>query len=75
MEPLNCTVHFTKDACEVWTGTQVIARVQSEVAKAVGLPTEKVTVHNFVIGGGFGRRLELDMAVKAARIAQTSKDR
>ena len=70
MEPLNCTVHFTKDACEVWTGTQVIARVQSEVAKAVGLPTEKVTVHNFVIGGGFGRRLEPDMAVKAARIAQ-----
>lgn len=70
MEPLNCTVHFTKDACEVWTGTQVIARVQSEVAKALGLPTEKVTVHNFLIGGGFGRRLEPDMAVKAALIAQ-----
>lgn len=70
MEPLNCTVHFTKDACEVWTGTQVVARVQSEVARALGLPTEKVTVHNFLIGGGFGRRLEPDMAVKAARVAQ-----
>lgn len=70
MEPLNCTVHFTKDACEIWTGTQVVARVQSEVAKALGLPTEKVTAHNFLIGGGFGRRLEPDMAVKAARIAQ-----
>ena len=69
MEPLNCTVHYTKDACEVWTGTQVIGRVQEYVAKAVGLPVEKVTVHNFYIGGGFGRRLEQEMAVKAARIA------
>jgi isoquinoline 1-oxidoreductase beta subunit len=70
MEPLNCTVHITQGACELWTGTQVVARVQSEVAKALGLPAEKVTVHNFLIGGGFGRRLEPDMAVKAARIAQ-----
>lgn len=69
MEPLNCTVHYTKDACEVWTGTQVIGRVQEDVAKAVGLPIEKVTVHNFYIGGGFGRRLEQEMTVKAALIA------
>ncbi|MBS0250763.1 MAG: xanthine dehydrogenase family protein molybdopterin-binding subunit, partial [Proteobacteria bacterium] len=38
MEPLNCTVHYTKDACEVWIGTQVVGRVQEDVAKAVGLP-------------------------------------
>lgn len=69
MEPLNCTVHYTKDACEVWTGSQVIGRVQSYVAEAVGLPVEKVTAHNFYIGGGFGRRLEQEMAVRAARIA------
>ena len=70
MEPLNCTLHYTKDACEVWTGTQVIGRVQEYVAKALDLPIEKVTVHNFYIGGGFGRRLEQDMAIKAARIAK-----
>ncbi|MFA5955889.1 molybdopterin cofactor-binding domain-containing protein [Hyphomicrobium sp.] len=69
MEPLNCTVHYTKDACEVWTGTQVIARVQEAVAKAVGLPIEKVTVHNFYLGGGFGRRLDHDMTIRAARVA------
>jgi isoquinoline 1-oxidoreductase beta subunit len=69
MEPLNCTVHYTKDACEVWTGTQVVARVQEDVAKAVGLPIEKVTVHNFYIGGGFGRRLEQEMTVRAALVA------
>ncbi|HML28882.1 MAG TPA: molybdopterin-dependent oxidoreductase, partial [Hyphomicrobium sp.] len=69
MEPLNCTVHYTKDACEVWIGTQVVGRVQEDVAKAVGLPVEKVTVHNFYVGGGFGRRLDQDMAVRAARVA------
>jgi isoquinoline 1-oxidoreductase subunit beta len=69
MEPLNCTIHYTKDACEVWTGTQVVGRVQEDVAKTVGLPLEKVTVHNAYIGGGFGRRLEQEMTVRAARIA------
>ncbi len=58
MEPLNCTVHFKGDSCEVWTGTQIMSRVQSEAAKAAGLPIDKVTVNQHMIGGGFGRRLE-----------------
>jgi isoquinoline 1-oxidoreductase subunit beta len=70
MEPLNCTVHATADSCELWIGTQIMARVQSTVAQTLGLPVEKVTVHQHLIGGGFGRRLEPDMAIKAARIAQ-----
>jgi isoquinoline 1-oxidoreductase beta subunit len=70
MEPLNCTVHVTPAGCEVWIGTQIMARVQSSVAQALNLPVEKVTVHQHLLGGGFGRRLEPDMAVKAARIAQ-----
>jgi isoquinoline 1-oxidoreductase beta subunit len=70
MEPMNCTVHFTSDSCEIWTGTQIMARVQSEAAKAAGLPLEKVIVHNHYIGGGFGRRLEPDMVVSAVRIAK-----
>jgi isoquinoline 1-oxidoreductase beta subunit len=70
MEPLNCTVHITPAGCEVWIGTQIMARVQSSVAQALNLPVEKVTVHQHLLGGGFGRRLEPDMAVKAARIAQ-----
>jgi len=70
MEPLNCTAHVTADSCELWIGTQIMARVQSSVAKTLGLPAEKVTVHQHLLGGGFGRRLEPDMAIKAARIAQ-----
>jgi isoquinoline 1-oxidoreductase beta subunit len=70
MEPLNCTAHVTADSCELWIGTQIMARVQSTVAKTLGLPVEKVTVHQHLLGGGFGRRLEPDMAIKAARIAQ-----
>jgi isoquinoline 1-oxidoreductase subunit beta len=70
MEPLNCTVHVRPDSCEIWTGTQIVARVQSEAAKAAGLPVEKVTVNNHLIGGGFGRRLEPDMVVAAVRVAR-----
>ncbi|WP_216369700.1 xanthine dehydrogenase family protein molybdopterin-binding subunit [Ramlibacter montanisoli] len=70
MEPLNCTVQVRRDGCEVWLGTQVMARVQQAVAKVLALPPEKVTVHNHLLGGGFGRRLEADMAASAARIAQ-----
>ena len=70
MEPLNCTVHVTADRCEVWVGSQVIARAQSDAAKAAGLPLEKVTAHNHLLGGGFGRRLEADMVATAVRIGK-----
>jgi isoquinoline 1-oxidoreductase beta subunit len=70
MEPLNCTVHFKPDGCEIWTGTQVVARCQSEAAKAAGLPVDKVIVNNHLLGGGFGRRLEPDMVVAAVRVAK-----
>jgi isoquinoline 1-oxidoreductase subunit beta len=69
MEPLNCTVHVTPTSAEVWIGTQVMARVQAAVARATGLTTAQVTVHNHLLGGGFGRKLEPDMAYDAARIA------
>jgi isoquinoline 1-oxidoreductase beta subunit len=70
MEPLNATVHLKPDSCEIWTGTQIVSRVQSEAAKAAGLPVEKVIVNNHLLGGGFGRRLEPDMVVAAVRIAK-----
>ena len=60
MEPMNCTVHVRKDGCEIWVGSQAIARVQAAAAKTAGLPLDKVMVHNHLIGGGFGRRLEAD---------------
>jgi isoquinoline 1-oxidoreductase beta subunit len=70
MEPVNCTVHVRKDGCEVWTGSQVLSRVQATAAKVTGFPPEKVVVHNHLLGGGFGRRLEVDFETKAVRIAK-----
>jgi isoquinoline 1-oxidoreductase subunit beta len=70
MEPMNCTVRLTPGACEIWTGTQVMTRVQEVAAKAAGVPLDKVTVHNHLLGGGFGRRLEADMVDSAVRIAK-----
>jgi isoquinoline 1-oxidoreductase subunit beta len=70
MEPLNCAVHVTADGCEVWVGSQVISRAQSDAAKAANLPLEKVIAHNHLIGGGFGRRLEADMVTAAVRIGK-----
>jgi isoquinoline 1-oxidoreductase subunit beta len=70
MEPMNCTVQLKPDSCEIWIGTQVMTRIQQTVAKLTGLPEAKVTVHNHYLGGGFGRRLEPDMALSAVRVAQ-----
>jgi isoquinoline 1-oxidoreductase beta subunit len=70
MEPMNCTVHLRDGACEIWVGSQAVARVQAAAAKTASLPLEKVIVHNHLIGGGFGRRLEADGVIRAVQIAQ-----
>jgi isoquinoline 1-oxidoreductase beta subunit len=70
MEPMNCTVHVRKDDCEVWVGTQALARAQAAAAKVVGMPLDKVVVHNHLIGGGFGRRLDVDGIIRAVEIAK-----
>jgi isoquinoline 1-oxidoreductase beta subunit len=70
MEPMNCTAHVRKDGCEIWVGSQTLARAQAAAAKTAGLPLDKVVVHNHLIGGGFGRRLEIDGVVRAVEIAK-----
>ena len=70
MEPMNCTVHVRNDGCEVWVGSQAIARAQAAAAEAAGLPLDKVAAHNHLIGGGFGRRLDADGVSRAAQIAR-----
>ncbi|GLS33519.1 isoquinoline 1-oxidoreductase, beta subunit [Mesorhizobium albiziae] len=70
MEPMNCTAHVRKEGCEIWVGTQALASAQSAAAEACGLPLDKVVVHNHLIGGGFGRRLEVDWVVRAVEIAK-----
>jgi isoquinoline 1-oxidoreductase beta subunit len=70
MEPINCTVHVRPDGCDVWVGSQVAAWARQTAAEVTGLPPEAVTVHNQLLGGGFGRRLEFDFITQAVRIAR-----
>jgi isoquinoline 1-oxidoreductase beta subunit len=70
LEPMNCTVHVQKDRCDVWVGTQIPGVSQAVVAKVTGLKPEQVRIHNHLLGGGFGRRLEFDGTLRAVQIAQ-----
>ncbi|MBA0085928.1 MAG: xanthine dehydrogenase family protein molybdopterin-binding subunit, partial [Acidobacteria bacterium Pan2503] len=70
MEPMNCTAHVRKGDCDLWVGTQVPTRTQSLVAEITGLPKDAVKIHNQLLGGGFGRRLEADGSILAVKIAQ-----
>src|SRR5437899_1797139 len=70
MEPVNCTVHVRPDGCDLWVGTQVPTFAQTAAAKLTGLPKHKVQVHNHLLGGGFGRRLEVDFIIRAVEIAK-----
>jgi isoquinoline 1-oxidoreductase subunit beta len=70
MEPMNCTVHVRSDGCEIWVGSQALARAQASAAKLLGIPPEKVIVHNHLLGGGFGRRLDVDGVTRAVEIAR-----
>ena len=69
MEPMNALVHVDGDRCDVWVGTQNPLGFKHEVAEALAIPPENVTVSNHVMGGGFGRRATADYAVQAAKIS------
>ncbi|MCC8404435.1 molybdopterin-dependent oxidoreductase [Paraburkholderia sp. MMS20-SJTN17] len=70
MEPVNATVHVRADACEIWLGSQVPTRVVDAAVAVTGLPADKIIVHNHLIGGGFGRRLETDMVTQAVKVGK-----
>ncbi len=69
LEPMNCTVDWREGECEIWVGTQACDRAVAKLA-ALGLKPEQIRLHSYLIGGGFGRRLEVDGIVLAARIAR-----
>lgn len=72
MEPMNCTAHVRAGSAELWIPTQGPSWARTEVAKALGLPEEKVTVHVTFLGGGFGRRALPDFAVEAAQVSKAA---
>ncbi|MCM2340917.1 xanthine dehydrogenase family protein molybdopterin-binding subunit [Rhodoferax sp.] len=72
MEPMNCTVQFKDGAATVWASTQVPGLARAAAAKALGFASDKVTVQVQFLGGGFGRRLDVDFIGQAAAIAKVA---
>lgn len=76
MEPINCTAQVHADGrVEVWAPTQVPSNARALVAQVAGVPQEAVTLHVTYLGGGFGRRLEVDMVGQAVRVAMETNGR
>ena len=69
MEPMNATAFVTETEAKVWAGHQSASLVQLVAARAANLPSDKVEVFTPFLGGGFGRRADLDYVVKAVEIA------
>ncbi len=70
MEAINTTIHVRPDGADLWVGTQVPVRAQAAVARITGLRPDQVRVHNHIMGGAFGRRLDIDSIEQAAAIAR-----
>ena len=71
MEPMNCTAQVKDGRVEVWAPTQVPDMARAIAAKVAGVPEDKVTLHTTLLGGGFGRRLEVDHVGQAVRVAMS----
>jgi len=70
MEPLNATVLYTPDKCEVWTSSQNGEAALAAASEASGLPVGKCDVHKLLLGGGFGRRGRADYVTQAVLVAK-----
>jgi isoquinoline 1-oxidoreductase beta subunit len=72
MEPMNCTAQFKNGQLEIWAPTQVPGLARAAAAKVADLDEEKVNLNVTLLGGGFGRRLEVDVVVQAAQLAMAA---
>ena len=69
LEPINCTVQVKDGKVELWVPTQVPSMARAFAAQVAGVAVSAVTVHVTYLGGGFGRRLDIDFVGQAVRIA------
>ncbi|WP_170548072.1 xanthine dehydrogenase family protein molybdopterin-binding subunit [Ruegeria atlantica] len=69
MEPMNATALYTGDALELWCGNQAPTLIRFRAANTANLDTEAVQIHTTYLGGGFGRRGELDFGEIATKVA------
>jgi len=70
LEPMNCTVLYSGTSATVWAPTQVPGLARRAAAKALGLDEDQVKLELTYLGGGFGRRLEVDFVAQAATVAK-----
>jgi isoquinoline 1-oxidoreductase beta subunit len=73
LEPMNFTAHVTAGKALLIGPTQFQQGAQGATAAALGLKPEDVDVQTTFLGGGFGRRIELDFVVQAAQISKAVK--
>ena len=69
LEPMNATARVANGRVDLWVPTQVPQMCRAAAARVAGVPLERVHVHVTLLGGGFGRRLEVDYAAQAVRVA------
>lgn len=72
LEPQNCTAEFKDGKCHIHVPTQAQQMAQGAAAQAAGLPVEQVVVHTTFLGGGFGRRLDVDFVPAAVECAKAA---
>lgn len=70
MEPMNATAHVTDDHVEIWAPTQGPNGIQYRVAGMLNMKPEQVNVNTTFLGGGFGRRSEVDFVIPAVEVSK-----
>ncbi|MGG7568093.1 molybdopterin cofactor-binding domain-containing protein [Rhodovulum sp. DZ06] len=75
MEPMNATAQLVDGTLKVWSGNQSPTIIQDVCGPLVGLSASDVEVATLPMGGGFGRRFEVDVAMLAAQLSQHTDGR
>jgi len=70
MEPMNCTAQVKDGKVDIWVPTQVPQMARAMAAKAAGVKEDHVNIHVTLLGGGFGRRLDVDFVGQAVQVAK-----
>ena len=70
LETMNCTADVRATSCEIWVPTQAPEAAQQDTAKLLGIPADSVKVNVTMLGGGFGRRLQVDYVLEAVEISK-----
>ncbi|VXA94546.1 Isoquinoline 1-oxidoreductase beta subunit [Massilia sp. 9I] len=75
MEPVNCTAQVVDGKVRLWASTQVPSIAVDVAARVAGVDREDVSIEVMLLGGGFGRRLEVDMVSQAVAVAMAADGR